>query len=363
MREMRDSQKRAYILLGLMAALLFGAGSQLSKLMLTTVHPVTMAGLLYLGSGLGLLLLTVFSTAFGKKRESIEARLTRKDLPWLFTTMFFGTFLAPVILMLSLRHTPATTVALLLNFEAVATTIVAVIWAREPIGKRIWGALALITVSCVVLTYKPDAAYGVSIGALGVILTCTFWGLDNNIIQHISDKDPMTIVMLKGLCVGSFTFLLSRVLGESLPEIPVLLSAMAIGFMGFGGVMSICLVLAIRGLGSSRAAALISLSPFFGVGFAFLLFADMPGTLFFLAFAIMLAGTYLLLTEQHTHEHTHPAERHEHRHRHDDLHHNHEHTGEMPPVSSFGYHSHIHVHEELPHTHPHSPDIHHRHRH
>lgn len=357
------SARRIYVWYGLLAALLFAAGSQFSKLMLTTVPPLTMAGLLYTGSGVGLLLVTTGGFVIGRKRDAHEARLVRKDIPWLLATMFFGTFLAPLTLMLSLPHTPAATAALLLSFEAVATTVVAVLWMKEPIGRRLWAALSLITLSCILLSYTPDAVFGVSLGALGVILTCCFWGFDNNIIQHISGKDPLLTIMFKGLFVGSVMLLIGHATGDTMPAPGVMLASMAIGFMGFGGVMSIALLLAIRGLGSARAASLISLSPFFGVFFAFALFADMPGNLFFIAFTIMLAGTFLLVTERHSHEHTHPAVVHEHRHRHDDLHHDHAHADGVPPVNGSGYHSHLHTHEEITHTHTHTPDIHHRHRH
>ncbi|KQC05022.1 MAG: multidrug DMT transporter [Methanoculleus sp. SDB] len=357
------SARRIYVWYGLLAALLFGAGSQFSKLMLTTVPPITMAGLLYAGSGAGLLLVTAGGFVIGKKRKAYEARLARSDIPWLLATMFFGTFLAPVTLMFSLPHTPAATAALLLSFEAVATTIVAVLWMKEPVGKRMWAALFLITLSCILLSYTPDAVFGISLGALGVLLTCSFWGLDNNIIQRISGKDPLLTIMVKGLCIGTAMLLVGRAAGEAMPAPGAVLASMAIGFMGFGGVMSISLLLAIRGLGSARAASLISLSPFFGVFFAFALFSEMPGELFFIAFLIMLAGTFLLVTERHTHEHTHPSVVHEHRHRHDDLHHDHAHEDGVPAVNGSGYHSHLHAHEEITHTHAHTPDIHHRHRH
>ena len=350
-----------YIGYGLLSALLFGAGTQLSKLMLTSVPPVTMAGLIYMGSGLGLLIMTSLMSFAGRERS--EARLSRRDIPWLLGTMLFGTLLAPITLMFGLTYTPAATAALLLNFEGVATTIVAVLWVREPVGRRMWAALALIVTSCMLLSYRPDAIYGISFGALGVLLACSFWGIDNNVIQKLSGKNPITIVMLKGLCMGTVVFLISRFLGEAMPEPWQILAGMAIGFLFIGGLMSTCLMLAIRGLGSARGAAILSLSPFFGVVFAFLLSDDLPGEHFLLAFIIMVAGSYLLLTEKHCHEHTHPALTHEHRHRHDDLHHDHIHSPDDPPIGPAGYHSHVHTHETLTHTHPHSPDIHHRHVH
>lgn len=359
----RADTRHISIILGLCAAFLFAAGAQFSKLLLAYVDPLVMAGFVYLGSGFGLLLLISVSGALGRPRKGYEAVPSRKDIPWLLATMLFGAFLGPVVLMYSLPETPPATAAMLLNFEAVATTLFAIVWAGEPIGRRIWAAISLITLSCILLTYTPEAVYGISLGALGVLFACTFWGLDNNIVQRISGKDPIIIVMIKGLCVGSFTVLLAGLLGKGLPEPFFLLGSMVIGSMGFGGIMSVCLVLAIRGLGSTRAAAFFSLSPFFGLIFAFLIFTDMPGLLFIPAFVLMICGSFLLMTEQHTHSHSHAALYHEHRHRHNDLHHEHGHTGGEPFPDSWGYHAHLHHHEAGTHTHPHSPDIDHRHQH
>jgi drug/metabolite transporter (DMT)-like permease len=352
-----------YVLLGLTAALLFGAGAQFSKLLLLHIEPMMMAGLVYLGSGFVLLIVTLFSKLIGRNRREYEAGLTRKELPWLTATMLFGSFLAPVILMYSLPLTAPATAALLLNFEAVSTTIVACLWSRENVDARIFGAIILITLSCILLTYRPEAALGISVGAIGVLLACTFWGIDNNIMQRISSKDPITIIMVKGLTVGTLTILLALGIGNSLPDPELVIAAIAIGTVGFGGMMSVCLLLTIRGLGSSRGASIFSLSPFFGLIFAFLLFAEIPSLLFVPALLLMIAGTYLLISEEHVHEHTHTAEIHEHRYRHDDPHHNHPHGENTPSPDALGYHSHLHEHTEITHSHPHRPDIHHRHRH
>ncbi len=352
-----------YVIFGLLAALLFGAGAQFSKLLLESVEPMMMAGLVYLGSGFGLFLILAVLSGTGRKRHEREAGLARREIPWLLLSMLFGSILGPVTLMHSLPVTPAATAALLLNFEAVATTFFAVVWSGEPVGKRIWGAIVLIALACSLLTFNPGATYCVSVGALGVILACTFWGFDNNILQRIAGKDPITAVMIKGLGAGSIMVMLAISLGETFPAPATALAAMAIGSVGFGGLMGVCLVLSIRGLGSSRGAALFSLSPFFGLVFAFLIFAQIPNLFFFPALLLMIGGSYLLLTEEHTHMHTHPAEVHEHRHRHDDGHHEHAHDAGTPPMDSLGYHSHPHEHTEIEHAHTHSPDIHHRHRH
>ncbi|WP_067050836.1 DMT family transporter [Methanofollis ethanolicus] len=355
--------ERLPVIYALAAAALFGITAPFSKLLLGGVGPVTMASLLFLGSGTGLLIYLMAGSLSGNGRDGVEASLSRSDLPWLVGVVVSGGVLAPIVLMVSLAHTPAATAALLLNFEAVATAIIAVMWYREPIGRRMGAALCLITFSCIILSWNPDQAFGFSIAALGILLTCTFWGLDNNFSKMISAKDPIPIVMIKGLGAGTVTFFIARALGEAIPSPETCCAAMIIGFLGYGGLMSVFFLMALRGIGSARTGALVSTSPFFGVLVSFFLFTDDPGVLFYPSLLTMGLGAYLLITERHSHSHHHEAMVHEHRHRHDDLHHDHEHPAGTPAIDRHGYHSHPHAHHDLWHDHPHSPDTHHQHRH
>ncbi|QSZ66054.1 DMT family transporter [Methanofollis aquaemaris] len=352
------------ILYGLTSALLFGVTAPFSKLLLEGVGPITMASLLFLGSGTGLFLYLLGGSFLGHGRDGVEASLAPADLPWLAGVVLFGGVLAPVTLMISLAQTSAATASLLLNFEAVATTVIAVLWYREPVGGRMWGALTLITFSCVILSYVPDQPFGLSVGALGIILTCTFWGMDNNFSKQISAKDPIPIVMIKGFGAGAVTFVIARLFGEAMPDPATCLAAMAIGFLGYGGMMSVFFMMALRGIGSARTSALVSTSPFFGVFVSFLLFTEEPRPAFFVSLLVMALGAWLLISERHAHAHRHEPMAHEHRHRHDDLHHDgHDHPPGTPPLDAKGYHSHCHDHPEMVHDHPHSPDLHHRHAH
>jgi drug/metabolite transporter (DMT)-like permease len=346
-----------------LAAALFGSSAPAAKILLTQISPVALAALFYLGSGAGLVVYMGLERLFGGERHTIEASLTRSDLPSLAGIVLFGGILAPMVLMVSLQYTHSATASLLLNFEPVATTILAVLFFHEAVDKRIAIALSLITVSCIILSYDPSAAWGFSIAALGILLTCFFWSLDNNISRNVAAKDPIPIVAIKGLIAGIVMAVIASGLGETSPLPSIAVIAMVVGFFSYGGITSVLFMWALRGIGTARTGAILAVSPFFGVIISLFVFTDPLAPAFFVALPIMGVGAYLLMSEHHSHIHTHPAVFHEHRHDHDDLHHNHQHMGFEQPLSSSGEHCHPHQHEELTHDHPHKPDIHHRHSH
>lgn len=344
-------------LLAIMAAILFGASAPAAKLLVGEVQPVMLAALLYLGCGLGLFIFRLIQN-FVAKPVPKEAGLAPQDLPWLLGAIMAGGVAAPIILMFSLRSTPAATASLLLNFETVATSVIAVLVFKEALGKRFWVAVALITLASVILTWDTQGAWGLSIGAAGVLLACTFWGLDNNFTRNISAKDPLSIVTVKGIAAGSVSLGIAMFTGGgNLPQVNMVLAALLLGFFSYG-ISIVLFIIAMRSLGAARTSGFFSSAPFAGAVISLLLFREWPGVTFLISLPIMLAGTALILWEDHLHLHQHVRIEHEHRHTHDDRHHNHTHNND-----GIGEHSHWHVHEELEHQHPHTPDIHHRHAH
>lgn len=351
-----NSSKYLSILQALIVALLFGLTAPMTKLLLGDIQPLPLAAFLYLGSGIGLVILRAFQR-LGKNHTSAEAGIKKEDIKWLAGAVIAGGIIAPIILMFSLNVTPATTASLLTNFESVATTLIAVLIFKEAIGKRIWFAVASVTAASILLSWNPGGELGFSIGALGILGACALWGLDNNLTRNISAKDPLSIVSIKGFGAGLFSLLLAIILKNPLPDFKTILGLMVLGFI-FYGLSIVLLVLAMRSLGASRASAFLGISPFVGVLVSFLLFRELPNTMFYISLPIMVIGAILLLSEEHNHMHKHEPITHEHRHNHTDGHHNHKHEGNMNIV-----HSHIHTHDAMEHSHPHTPDIHHRHRH
>ncbi|MDD4126636.1 MAG: EamA family transporter [Methanomicrobium sp.] len=357
------SQKRLAVIYALLAAVLFGGAAPISKYLVEGIEPVILAGLLYLGSGFGLLIYLILNSFKGNERTKIEASLCKSDLPWLLGVIICGGFLAPIVLMYSLISTPAATASLLLNFEAVATTILAFLLFNEAIGKKIWAALGLVTFSCIILSFDPLGNFGFSLSAIGILVCCALWGLDNNFSRNISAKDPIAIVCMKGLGAGFLSLITGIFLSQELPSISTSLAVMIFGFFAYGGLTSVLFLLSLRQIGASRTGSLFAVSPFFGVAVSFLIFNYPPDFGFYLSLPLMIIGTALLIFENHSHMHHHCGLIHEHRHSHDDVHHTHEHDASAPPLSSSGEHSHMHSHEKIDHEHSHAPDIHHRHEH
>lgn len=345
--------------IALLAAFLFGASAPLTKILLGKIEPIPLAAFLYLGSGLGLLILQGFIGVV-KKHKIKEAPLRSKDIPWLLGAILFGGVIAPILLLVSLDKTPASTAALLLNFEGVATTVIAIVFFKEYAGKEIIGAVILITLASIILSWDFTNQWGFSLSALGIVCACICWGIDNNFTRNISAKNPFSIVIIKGIIAGMVSFIISVLLRYQLPKFDVIIISMIIGFFCYGSSI-VLFVFALRSLGSARTSALFGTSPFIGVILSFVLLGDKLSSMFIMSLPLMVIGTILLLRERHNHVHRHEFLKHEHSHSHEDGHHNHSHEGVEVPIK--GKHTHYHVHEAIEHEHPHAPDVEHRHVH
>jgi drug/metabolite transporter (DMT)-like permease len=349
------SNNTTFIAQALLAAFFFGASAPVTKLLLGGIAPVFLAALLYLGSGTGIGLINVF-LRLRTPALTIEACIRKADVPWLAGAILAGGMAAPIVLMLSLQNTPASTASLLLNFEGVATTLIAMLFFREAISRRAWLAILVITAASVLLSTGFGNGWGLSLGALGILLATCLWGLDNNFTRNISGKDPLAIVAWKGLAAGSFSFLLALFLGEKLPALGLCLAAFLLGWLSYG-LSTLFFIRAMRGLGAARTSALYCTAPLAGVLLSVLIFGENPTPLFVLPLLLMLSGAYLLVMEEHSHTHIHTALVHEHSHRHEDPAHAHD------PGASLSLHAHEHEHTVEEHEHDHMPDLHHRHGH
>lgn len=340
----------------LLAAVLFGASTPLAKTASPRLDPVLMAGLLYLGSGLGL---SVYEWLRGQQtRAASEAALSRRDVPWLAGAIVAGGVIGPVLLMWGLARTPASSASLLLNLEGVFTALLAWFVFRENFDRRIALGMALIAAGGICLTWMGRPEPGLPWRLLAIGGACFAWAIDNNLTRKVSGGDPVQIARLKGWVAGSVTTGLALALGAKWPDLPLVVAVGVIGLCGYGLSLTL-FVLALRHLGTARTGAYFSTAPFVGAALSILFLKDPLTWGFGAAAVLMTAGVWLHLTERHEHEHRHEPMEHEHRHWHD-AHHRHAHGPGDPPGEP---HSHRHKHEELPHTHPHYPDIHHRHRH
>ena len=340
--------------LALASAVLFGASTPFAKILLGGTDPQILAGLLYLGAGVGLAAIHGGRAAIGLPAP--EAPLRKPDIPWLAAVVFFGGIAGPLLLMLGLAQTEAASSALLLNLESLATMAIAWLVFRENVDRRLLiGALAILT-GAVLLSWNGQG-FSLNRGAALIAGACLAWGIDNNLTRRLSSADPVLIAMIKGLVAGAVNFGLAAALrGAALPSAGTIVASAAVGFLGIG-VSLVLFILALRHLGTARTGAYFSLAPFIGALIAIALLHDPLTLTLTIAGVLMGFGLWMHLAERHGHEHIHNELEHEHSHIHDG-HHRHSHDG---PVTE--PHSHWHRHALLVHSHPHYPDLHHRHRH
>jgi drug/metabolite transporter (DMT)-like permease len=259
--------------------------------------------------------------------------------------------------MLGLSMTAASTASLLNNFEIVATSAIAMLFFKEPLDKRMWLAILLITMSCIILTVDDFSSLSISVGSVFVIAACLCWGIENNCTRMLSLKDPLQIVIVKGFGSGIGALLITIAVNGYSGSLKYILIALLLGFVSYG--LSIFFYIeAQRVLGAARTSIYYAAAPFIGVLISWIVLRDSITGSFLIALAIMLTGTYLAISEKHKHPHVHVEETHEHRHRHDDGHHDHHHTETV-----IGEHSHEHTHSAVAHNHSHMPELHHQHKH
>jgi drug/metabolite transporter (DMT)-like permease len=338
----------------LLAAALFGASTPLAKLLIGDVSPLLLAGLLYLGSGLGLA-----SVRLIRDRGWKSSELTRAEWPWLLGAIFFGGMLGPVALMFGLTQTSGSTASLLLNLEAVLTAGIAWVVFKENADRRIVLGMAVIVAGGVVLSWPTDEGSSSSwFGPLAVALACLCWAIDNNLTRKVSASDAFFIAATKGVIAGAVNTGLALSLGAMLPGVGTTLVTMSVGVAGYGFSL-VFFVLALRGLGTARTGAYFSTAPFIGAALSLTLLGESTSLAFWLATGLMGWGVWLHLTEHHEHVHRHDPLEHTHPHVHDE-HHQHVHSAESETSEP---HEHWHKHRVLMHKHPHFPDIHHRHSH
>lgn len=336
------------------AALFFGGSTPFAKQLVGQISPLLLAGLLYAGSGVGLIL-----TRLLKDRGWHHSGLVKDDWIWLIGAIGFGGILGPILLMFGLQQTSAATASLLLNLEAVLTALLAWIVFKENTAHRIVLGMLLIVLGGILLSWP----HGVSteqnlLGSVAIAGACLCWAIDNNFTRKVSAGDPFFIAGIKGLVSGMVSVSLALFFGLAFPASLIIGYALLVGFIGYG-VSLVLFVLALRGLGTARTGAYFSTAPFIGAGIAILFFHETTSLLFWSAFVLMGIGVWLHLTEHHEHEHTHEPLAHTHSHIHDE---HHQHTHDFP-WDGKEPHTHHHQHEPITHSHPHFPDIHHRHKH
>ncbi len=308
-----------------------------------------LAGLLYLGAGLAL---TVFATF----RDGDEAPLRREDMRSLLPMILAGGLVGPLLLVTGLGRVSGLTASLLLNLEAPLTMALAVLAFGDHLGRRESAGAAAIVAGAIVLGFAPGPLRADVVGIAAIAGACAAWALDNNLAQRLALRDPVSVARAKTVAAGCIGVSVALAAGDRLPRVAVVIGSLAVGAVGYGASIVLHL-LATRGVGAARQAALFATAPFIGALVSVPLLGDRLSARDLVAAVLMAGGLAAILRARHAHEHVHDVLEHEHVHLHDE-HHRHGHAGTVTEA-----HSHPHTHVPLVHDHPHLPDAHHRHEH
>ena len=330
------------IIYAFMAAFFYALNVPCSKLLLSKVAPTYMASFLYLGAGVGVGIIYIFHF----KNEPKSERLQKKDLPYTFAMVVLD-IIAPILLMFGVRLGTAANASLLGNFEIVATTIIAFMIFKEKVSKRLWGAIGLVTLSSIILSFAGNGSFDFSVGSILVLGATVCWGFENNCTRSISEKSTYQIVTIKGICSGMGSLIVAAIMKETFPNAANILMVMLLGFVAYG-LSIFTYIRAQKTLGAAKTSAYYAVAPFMGVFLSFVFLRERITISFIIALSIMIVATVIIiydtLAHSHKHAHTHIVT-----HTHDGTTHTHtiEHTHNHVHVLSEGKHDHTHSLSEL----------------
>ena len=286
---MKKNSIGAGILLAILAAALYAINAPFSKILLDYMPSTLMAGFLYLGAGLGMVVIAGIRKL--RKTDRQELKLTRKELPYT-VAMILLDIAAPICLLLGLRSTTSANASLLNNFEIVATALIALFVFKEQISPRLWLGIVFVTLSCAVLSFEDMTSLQFSGGSLFILLACVCWGIENNCTRMLSSKDPLQIVLLKGIFSGLGSVIIGLCIGERITVWWSIPAVLGVGLVAYG--MSIYVyVYAQRQIGAARTSAYYAIAPFIGVLLSLIIFRNALSLAFWAAVALMAVGAWL----------------------------------------------------------------------
>lgn len=277
----------------ILAAALYAINIPFSKILIEYVDSTMMAGFLYLGAGVGMFLYTTISGVFGKR--AVKEPLTKAELPYTIAMIILD-IAAPIFLMHGLSITTSANATLLNNFEIVATSLIALAVFKEFVSKKLWIAIGLVTLASVILTFEGEGSFQFNIGSLMVLGAATCWGFENNCTRMLSHKSSEEIVIIKGIFSGLGSIITAFILREQIPDWIYIVLVLLLGFVSYGLSINFY-IMAQAKLGAAKTSAYYSIAPFLGVVFSLLLLGERPGVQFYVALAVLLVGTLLIVKD------------------------------------------------------------------
>ncbi|MBR3811248.1 MAG: DMT family transporter [Agathobacter sp.] len=287
------NKKTTATVFAILAAALYAINIPFSKVLIEYVDSTMMAGLLYFGAGVGMFLYTTISGIFEKK--IVKKPLTKAELPYTIAMVLLD-IAAPILLMHGLSITTSANASLLNNFEIVATSLIALVVFKEFISKKLWVAIGLVTLASVILTFEGAGSFTFNSGSLMILGAAICWGFENNCTRMLSHKSSEEIVIIKGIFSGLGSIIAAFILGEQIPQLIYIFVVMILGFVSYGLSINFY-IMAQAKLGAAKTSAYYSIAPFLGVAFSLILLGERPGVQFYVALAVLVAGTVLIVQD------------------------------------------------------------------
>jgi len=380
--------KNYWVFLGLLSGLLFGIATPFSKILLFNLNSFQLSGLLYLSSGIVIIPSIIkkiinnsdkFNTNFNstKNRDNFKDQNNAinfnaskvsisfdKNLLKIVLIVLFGGILGPLFLMIGLTHTSASSTAIWLNMELVATAILGIIIFKDHLDK--YASIGLLFTFAAGLIVSWGSGFGDIFSIIFIVLACFSWGVDNQLTSIVDGYSPETITFIKGIFGGGVNFAVGMIIAGQLLPWNLLLYGFILGIFSYG-ISIVLFVNSAQNLGATRSQILFSTAPFWGIGFSILLIGELLTLNLAIATLFLIAGIIITNNLVHKHRHKHVQIEHIHVHSHDDNHHEHYHSFfediEEKGNDKSKKHIHKHIHDEKEHEHKHFSDLHHKHDH
>src|SRR5215211_6810707 len=287
----------------IIAAILFGSVSTITKPVLVDLNPLSISSLTYIIAGLSLIPFVKFSftnsnsntnndtskttnNTLNKKRKWTDNN--RKNYFLLLLTSLCGAVIAPSLFFYGLSNSSASDSSILINGEVLFSILLAIVF---------------VLVGIVILTTKmqflssSNSFVELNIWNILIVGSTLFWALDNNISKILSKTIHIPkIIVLKSLIGGSLLFTLTIIIfgidefDVSILHIQYLVFA---GSMGFGASLFFFLH-SLKRIGTIKTMLLFSTSSIFGMIFAKLFLNENITFYQIIAVGIILAGCYLI---------------------------------------------------------------------
>lgn len=299
----------------IIAAMLFGSVSTITKPILEDLNALSVSSLTYIIAGLSLIPFLKFSFTNSNSNSNITLETTnntskkrkwtdnRKSYFLLLLTSLCGAVIAPTLFFYGLSNTSASDSSILINGEVLFSILLAVVFFNEKLIKREIIALILVLVGIVILTTNmqflssSNSFVEFNIGNILIVGSTLFWALDNNISKILSKNIHIPkIIVLKTLIGGSLLFILTiTVFGIAEFDVDIIHVSYLVfaGSLGFGASLFFFLH-SLKRIGTIKTILLFSTSSIFGMIFAKVFLNENITIYQIIAVGVILGGLYLI---------------------------------------------------------------------